>query len=251
MKIKLLSDLHLEFEYYKISYNNEDILILAGDIHTDSNLCLEFIKKHLNEYKKLIIIYVLGNHDYYGHTIKETDSFWESVKLDRFYYLQNDSIVFNGIRFFGSTLWTDMDEYNPTLTLNATESINDYRKIKGEDGNKFKPSDSYIIHYRSKGKMVKCLDESKEPVVIITHHLPSYKSIAEKYKNFKLNGSFASHLDDLVKKAHMWFHGHTHTSLDYYIGDCRVICNPRGYHINSKTENENFNSDLLISIENH
>ena len=27
-----------------------------------------------------------------------------------------------------------------------------------------------------------------------------------------------------------WSHGHTHESMDYMIGDCRVVCNPKGYH---------------------
>jgi len=27
----------------------------------------------------------------------------------------------------------------------------------------------------------------------------------------------------------LWTHGHTHYPFDYQIGECRIVCNPRGY----------------------
>ena len=82
--------------------------------------------------------------------------------------------------------------------------------------------------------------------------MPSFKSIAEKYKNLSLNGAFASNLDELVKKSFMWFHGHTHSSIDYFIDDTRVLCNPRGYckkgYDYIKRENKKFDDNLIIDI---
>lgn len=248
MKIKLLSDLHLEFSPFQLPYSGEDILILAGDISPNMKTTVEFISKHLLQYPSLKILYVLGNHDYYGRSISKTHKFWESVNIDRFFYLQNTSIVIDGIRFFGTTLWTDMNNYDLKTISAASEYINDYRYIKKPNYKKITPTDTYIIHNESKIALIKCLDESVEPVAIISHHLPSYKSIAEKYKNFPATGTFASHLDDIVKRAIVYFHGHTHTSFDYFIDKTRVVCNPRGYCKGNNNENTNFNPNLTIEI---
>ena len=84
--------------------------------------------------------------------------------------------------------------------------------------------------------------------MVITHHLPSYMSVATAYKNPRdeqFNYLYYSDLDKLVDKADYWFHGHTHTSADYVLGNCRVICNPRGY--SGFDTNKNF-TDVLVDI---
>lgn len=42
-------------------------------------------------------------------TVQETHNFWDDVQIDSFFYLQNKSDVFEGIRFFGFTVWTYMN----------------------------------------------------------------------------------------------------------------------------------------------
>ena len=76
MKIQLLSDLHNEFlrngkhsPDHKwtgvIPETEADIVVLAGDIDTGTN----GIEWAIKESERLAkdIIYVLGNHEYYGH----------------------------------------------------------------------------------------------------------------------------------------------------------------------------------------
>lgn len=75
MKIKLLSDLHLELCSYSIVKGDEDILVLAGDISPSTEKSIELISKYLTNNPKNTVIYVLGNHDYYGRSIKETHDF--------------------------------------------------------------------------------------------------------------------------------------------------------------------------------
>jgi predicted phosphodiesterase len=249
MKVRLLSDLHLEFEPFDLSYQGEDVLVLAGDISAHIEQTMTLVRNYLEENKHPQLIFILGNHDYYHKSIRETYEFYENVNIDRFHYLQDDSIVINGIRFYGATLWTDMDNGNKKTMLVSSHCINDYYQIKGSSISiPFTPAQSYVIHCDSKKRLIKCLDESKEPVVVVSHHLPSHKSIDPKYKSFPASGSFASHLDDLVVKAHTYIHGHTHTSLDYKIQDTRVLCNPRGYSRNGKNENPDFNPCLIIEI---
>ena len=67
--------------------------------------------------------------------------------------------------------------------------------------------------------------------VVISHHAPSPRSIADKYRGNALNPAFVSDLEALILEYDiaLWIHGHTHTAFDYSIGETRVICNPRGY----------------------
>ena len=44
-----------------------------------------------------------------------------------------------------------------------------------------------------------------------------------------MNAAFVSHLPDLVERADVWFHGHTHNSFDYTAMGCRIVANPAGY----------------------
>jgi hypothetical protein len=44
----------------------------------------------------------------------------------------------------------------------------------------------------------------------------------------------------------LWVHGHTHDSLDYRIGDTRIICNPFGYLHHE--ENPKFQRDLVVDM---
>jgi hypothetical protein len=47
-----------------------------------------------------------------------------------------------------------------------------------------------------------------------------------------MNGGYASDLSEFIldnPEIKFWTHGHMHDPSDYMIGDCRVICNPRGY----------------------
>jgi predicted phosphodiesterase len=84
---------------------------------------------------------------------------------------------------------------------------------------------------------------------VITHHLPSYKCIDEKYHGDPKNSFYASDLDYLMEKykINYWIHGHTHVTVYKQIFNTRVICNPRGY-CNRERENNNFNYSYVITI---
>jgi hypothetical protein len=63
------------------------------------------------------------------------------------------------------------------------------------------------------------------------------------------NGSYASDLDDLIldhPNIKYFSHGHTHSSFRYKIGECEVICNPRGYF--PMEINPNFDPNFEIEI---
>ena len=84
--------------------------------------------------------------------------------------------------------------------------------------------------------------------IVLSHHAPSFKSIAEKFKGSITNGSFASNLEDIIEKykIYIWFHGHVHHKVNYFLYNTLIHCNPRGYLM----ENElNLEFDLNNVIE--
>jgi hypothetical protein len=125
--------------------------------------------------------------------------------------------------------------------------LNDYKTIRiGSNYRKLNANDTLSFHKKSKAYLLKQLETLKDNVFVISHHAPSYQSIAPQFK-CSANGAYVSDLDDLIlshSQIKYWVHGHTHHNFDYHIEQCRVICNPVGY----PGENSPYNPDLLIEL---
>ena len=67
-----------------------------------------------------------------------------------------------------------------------------------------------------------------------------------------MNGAYHSSLEDVMldnENIVLWTHGHTHHCFDYKIGQCRVVCNPRGYRQRSGwSEDTGWDEELVIEI---
>ena len=86
--------------------------------------------------------------------------------------------------------------------------------------------------YRENSRLKESLRKHCEPDdIVVTHHLPLYKSVSERYMNSQINRFFVSDMSRVINKNKptLWVHGHTHGKFDYMAGDTRVVCNPRGY----------------------
>ena len=100
-----------------------------------------------------------------------------------------------------------------------------------EEPSRWSPEDSVRDHE----KMLAYIDHvTRDPgsYVVVGHHCPSESSVAECYKGNLLNAAFRSRLDDFIEsrpQIQLWLHGHTHYNFNYWIGETRVVCNPRGY----------------------
>ena len=47
----------------------------------------------------------------------------------------------------------------------------------------------------------------------------------------------------------LWIHGHIHESFDYDVGNCRVLCNPRGYlQYGHGLEYQRYNPGLVVDL---
>lgn len=91
------------------------------------------------------------------------------------------------------------------------------------------------------------------PTVVVTHHAPHRGSLSALYASDWVSGAFVSELpDQFFEVPVLWVHGHTHISFDYKVGNCRVLCNPRGYMIGrNKATPENDQFDPALVIETH
>ena len=231
MKIKFLSDLHLEFGALEKDPDVADVLVLAGDVTTQNQV--DWINKQADRFE--FVVYVLGNHEHYKQYIEGTLAKTRAALASNVLLLENESVTLKGKRFHGCTLWTDFDKHN-VLTLDAADrrspydtGLNDFRYIRFKEGQyRWTPESAYRTHLASR----KFLSDNVRPGdVVVTHHAPSYLSIGEHFYKDQLRGAYASDLTDLIfdNEPVVWFHGHVHDNSDYTVGPTRVLCNPRGY----------------------
>jgi Icc-related predicted phosphoesterase len=234
MNIQIISDLHIEFKSIEIPKIERDLLVIAGDF----NAAMKGVDIIKDQCSHSPVILVLGNHDFYGSSIQEVVDFWNNVKIDNFHFLFNNNVVINDINFIGSTLFPDFLNGNPSSMLICQQSINDFKGYifnNKEKKSKITPNDYLYLSKIDKDYVMDAFEKSTSSKnVIISHYLPSEKSIHPKYKDSQQslmkNGAFLSNLDNFIhyKQPNLMIHGHTHCSFDYKIGETRIICNPRG-----------------------
>lgn len=249
MKIRIISDIHLEFydkkiyQLPKIADEENTILLLCGDIClSDKFTTFKYFFDDVSERFKHVV-YIAGNHEYYGTkfplVIKRLYEKFETYS--NVFFLEKDYVIIDRVKIIGTTLWTDYDGRNPLSMYNAKMFMNDYKKIRtgptGEEWRrKLRPEDVLFEHDKClvflKNEIAK-QSEEWDKTIVMTHHAPTKLSIHHKFKTNELNGCYANSLFDLIyyntNKIDYWFHGHTHMSCNYKIGESTIICNPEGY----------------------
>jgi len=263
MKIKVVSDLHLEsceYGHGVPDLGSGDALILGGDIlcarhfKKDGNLKKvynDFLQKCVKNFDE--VLYINGNHEFYGYNVEGTFDVLAEHLPKEIHYLENDFVKIKDWVFLCCTLWTDFRNENALEMMEAAQCMNDYKTIRiGSNYRKLNPDDTLGFHKKSKQFLLDTLPMFKnQKVWVLTHHAPSYQSVHPKYRNSGIaNGAYVSNLDDLIfdhPNIKYFSHGHVHESMDYMIGGCRVICNPRGYFPNEINPNFDPNFDVDTS----
>ena len=249
MKIQIASDLHLEFGHSPIRRNQVvgDVLVLAGDIATSPRHLVEKLRHFVP--KELPVICVLGNHEFYDHdwnsAIGEYRNALDHSGID-VHLLENESIEINGVRFLGTTLWTDF--FGGKSGEICEEGMADFFLIL-KDGEPLKWPDVASRHKESREWLSNELNTPfPGPTIVVTHHAPSVLSQHPRWAGSTISGAFFSNLDELIEETGpaLWIHGHTHDSCDYKIGKTRVICNPFGYVDIEK--NWNYKADFVVEV---
>jgi 3',5'-cyclic AMP phosphodiesterase CpdA len=251
-RLRIFSDLHLEFADWTPPYVSADILVLAGDISVGTH-GLAWAR---HTFADTPIIYVPGNHEFYGAQLPEAlDAMREEARRRDIHFLDADECVIDGTRFLGTTLWTDYEFYGSDAAkldramADAAEEMGDFRMIKWSNGDPLKPELVREMHLTRARWLEERLTETFDgPSVVVTHHLPHRLSIHPKYEGTRYNPCFVSDLDYLVRQpVVLWAHGHTHESMDYSVNGTRVFCNPRGYL--PREPNPAFDPAGLVELE--
>lgn len=248
MKIQIISDLHQEFGSTELSFDNADVVVLAGDVNLGT-IGIEWIKSKIPDKP---VIYVLGNHEYYkGSYPKTLNKIKDAAAGTHISVLEDSYVDIEGIRFHGATLWTDFSLFgNPVqYGMLCQSKMNDYIKIRRDPSySKLRTIDTFKIHQLSIVALKENLENSKGlRNIVVTHHAPSIQSVPELYKNDPITSAYASNLEDLIMDFQplYWIHGHIHTPCRYKIGDTEIICNPHGY-IDEKYNG--YEKELIVEV---
>ncbi|QPC91612.1 metallophosphoesterase [Mesorhizobium sp. INR15] len=252
MKIWLFSDLHLEYADLRqpMAIPDADVCVVAGDLCRAPANGVFWLAKNVAH--AMPCIYVAGNHEHYRGSIKEglEDGLSAAEGFPDVHFLENGSVVIDGVRFIGATLWTDYRiEGHPEVAMyHARERMNDYKQIAKQRNpwQRFVPEAAFRMHQDSRRFIDTALKADRIATVVVTHHLPHTKSIPSRFKGDLLNAAYASDLTEIIESGHptLWVHGHTHDSCDYIVGSTRIVCNPRGYD----DENAVFDPALVLSV---
>lgn len=256
-----MSDLHLDvnerYPLYLPDNDRETFTIIAGDTAGEMDLAINWIMKNCPKG-----VLVAGNHLVYNDynesitNLKETlkEAFPKDADMK---FLDNDYITLDDNTIIvGSTLYTDfmLNGMNQKMGMDiAYRYLNDFRLgIIDDNGEReLLPKDYLNMFEISKAYIAKiCEDNPNKNIIVVTHHAPSAKSIAKEYCRNETNCAYASDLDDFIlnhKNIKVWIHGHVHNYFNYKIGDCRIICNPRGYVRN--LEDLNWNPCFYLDTE--
>ena len=281
MKIQLLSDLHLEQNpgFVPQPAPGADLLVLAGDIGSyqrgsqlpareDVDFGLGRFSPHAGW--PTPVAYVPGNHEYDGQDFDAAHARLRRV-CERLglIWLERGSVVLDGVRLVGTTLWSDFD------ALADHHGITDLGQRLKRREKAFRAADFYLAKTggtrRGEPFLAAQLREQglacqawlrqalSQPfdgtTVVITHFAPSLRSADPRYGLTPGTAGFCNAMDELLPRARLWLHGHLHAPSDYLAqgvhGDgrawhCRVVANPLGYA--RKGEQDAFLPQCVLTV---
>ena len=250
-RILYMSDLHLEMERWRLSipgwqdflarhrdarkhplrgplltgFNDIDLVILAGDIHT--GLRGVVYAEQLAAYFDAPVIYVAGNHEYYRQHMDLLDPALRATATrtgGRVQFLENmvASFTFSGqrVHVLGCTLWTDYrlrGDQEADMAMAARYMI-DHRMIH-RVSTLFRPEHALTRHERSRAWLRETvarlrLEEPGAKIIAVTHHAPHAALLGRRAG--RIAPAYASNLlpDFCAAPPDLWIHGHTHYRHD-------------------------------------
>ena len=267
MKIQLLSDLHLEThpDFVATPAPEADVLVLAGDIgsyQAGSALAAagdtDFGLGRFSPLRgwPVPVLFVPGNHEYDGLDFDEAHArLQDACARLGITWLERETVRLQGVRFVGTTLWSDFDALGPlaagmpaqtppahavpggyTLQLKAREKAfraanYHLRKTGTQRGGQAWLAESVREQaLLCQQWLQSALSQAHDgPTVVVTHFAPSLRSADPRYGLTPGTAGFCNALDALLPLARLWLHGHLHCPADYTHEGCRVLANPLGY----------------------
>lgn len=274
MKLQLLSDLHLETDasFAATPAADADLLVLAGDIGSyqkrRDGTVMDEPDWGLRRFSPLPqhggwptpVLFVPGNHEYDGLDWDEAHAGLRRA-CDRLgiAWLERETLQIDGVRFIGTTLWSDYDALAPADTTEterlrlrekAFRAANFYlHKMAGlRSGALFDAAAMRELGLECQDWLREALAQPHDgPTVVVTHFAPTLHSADPRYGLAPGTAGFCNALDDLLPLADLWLHGHLHCATDAQVGRCRIMANPLGYA--RKGEQADFRPTLTVHVE--
>ena len=267
MKIQLLSDLHLETqpEFSVDPAPGADLLVLAGDVGSyQGGSRLPGADYGLGRFSPRAgwptpVLYVPGNHEYDGADFDTVHArLRELCGALGIRWLERESLVIDGVRFVGCTLWADFDALVPRgagpaeaerQRGKALRAANFYLEKMGgtRGGEPMLAAQVREEALRSQAWLRAALALPFDgPTVAVTHFAPTLASADPRYGLTPGTAGFCNSLDELLPQADLWLHGHLHCAFDYVKDGCRVVANPLGYA--DKGEQDGFEPHKLVEV---
>jgi predicted phosphodiesterase len=212
MRFHYISDLHLEKRVdfpRHLSFCKNIPLFLAGDIgNVYKSNYKDFL--HIASAGSKHVFLVAGNHEYHTqNTFEEVNYQIEALcsQIGNITFLNKKAVQYEGYTVVGATLWT----HSPSYGISPRRALENKR-------------------HRLDVSFIERAMQKQDKVIVVTHHLPSYKLIVPGYAN---NPSFrdilfrwASHSDHLIKPPlQSWICGHTHLALKTSINNVKFFIN--------------------------
>ncbi|MGP1628703.1 MAG: metallophosphoesterase [Giesbergeria sp.] len=264
MKIQLLSDLHLEVHphFAPQPAPGADVLVLAGDIGSyQAGSLLQDDDFGLARFSPLPqfagwpvpVVFVPGNHEYDAQDFDAAHARLRAT-CERLglVWLERETAVIQGVRFVGTTLWSDFDALAIDARVDdevqrlhmrekAFRAANYYLRTTG-----CTRADTPLLAPEVRTQALACqqwlTDALCSPfdgaTVAVTHFAPSLRSADPRYGLTPGTAGFCNALDALLPHAQLWLHGHLHTPIEYTAQGlradgspwrCQVVANPLGY----------------------
>ena len=285
MKIQLLSDLHLEAhpQFQPRPAPGADVLVLAGDIGSyQAGSLLSDADFGLARFSPLPrarggadwptpVLFVPGNHEYDAQDfdaaharLRAACARWGIIWLER------ETTVLQGVRFVGTTLWTDFD----ALAVHA--GCTDATRLHAQREKAYRAANYYLrktggtrsgapfLAEPMRAQALACQEWLRAalaepfdgPTVVVTHFAPSLQSADPRYGLVPGTAGFCNALDELLPHARLWLHGHLHAPSDYVAQGrhadgtpwrCHVVANPLGYA--RKGEQASFIAEGTVELD--
>jgi len=202
------------------------------------------------------VFMVAGNHEFYNYRsekpsdiptrlakMREICSHYKNV-----HFLDCDSYLLpeHNLRILGCTLWSDTSIGDEKAILTY---MNDARNILYEKEVHLHPSLMANLHFQHKEWLfhgIQKAKETNEDVLVLTHYLPTFKLIHQKYADNPMNMCFASDCEDLIQPpVKAWICGHSHTGVHLEMNGVKCAMNPHGY---PGERNETRNPQAVLSL---
>jgi len=272
MKIQLLSDLHLESHPHFVPQPapGADVLVLAGDIGSyQSGSALlaqgdaDFGLARFSPLRgwPVPVLFVPGNHEYDGLDFDAGHArLRETCERLGLVWLERETWHCQGVRFVGTTLWSDFDALSHGLPISAALKAQGKAMRAAHYHLRKTGTSRFGQPWLAEGVREQALQcqawlsaalamAHAGPTVVVTHFAPSLRSADPRYGLTPGTAGFCNALDALLEQADLWLHGHLHCPADYTAGRCRVRANPLGYA--RKQEQAAFEPQGLIEVPAH